>query len=458
MAIVHKFELNNMKMLLDTNSGAFHIVDDIIYKLVDYYKDYSYDEIIAKMSDLYGESEISEALLEIKELESKGLLYTEDLYEKVVKRNEDNSFIKAMCLNIAHDCNLRCKYCFASEGGYNGKRSLMSKEVGMAAIDFIISKSGSRTNLEVDLFGGEPLMNFDTIKAIVDYGREQEKLHSKVIRFTMTTNATLLNNEIMDYLNKNIGNIVLSIDGRKEVNDSVRVRADGKGTFDDIIPKIKKMVEMRDTGKQYYVRGTFTSLNLDFYNDVLALADLGFKEISIEPVVLPEENKLSLKNEHLETIFDQYEKIAQEIINRNNKGDSFKFYHFAIDMSGGPCIYKRVSGCGAGFEYIAVTPEGDIYPCHQFVGNEKFKMGTVFQNDIDTDIINEFKNGHVYNKPKCTNCWAKFYCSGGCQANNYNFNGSILEPYSIGCELQKKRLECALMIKAAEFQDVSIDK
>lgn len=452
MAIVHKFEQNNIKMLFDANSGAFHIVDDLIYEITDYYKKLTDEEILFKLQGKYDTTEIKEAISELKELESKGLLYAEDPYEKIaLEKNDGNSYIKAMCLNIAHDCNLRCKYCFASEGGYNGRRELMSKDVGKSAIDFVIEKSGPRKNIEIDLFGGEPLMNFDAIKSIVDYGIEQGKRNNKVIRFTMTTNATLLNDEIMDYIDKNMGNIVLSIDGRKAVNDAVRVRADGKGSYDDILPKIKKMVNMRKKEKQYYVRGTFTSQNLDFYNDVIALADSGFNEISIEPVVLPPEDKLSLKEEHLGIIFEQYEKIAGEIIKRGNQG--FKFYHFAVDLDGGPCIYKRVSGCGAGFEYIAVTPQGDIYPCHQFVGNENYKMGTVYEKDINIDIANQFRNAHIYNKHKCRDCWAKFYCSGGCQANNYNFNGSILEPYDLGCKLQKKRLECALMIKAVQFQN-----
>lgn len=451
MAVIHKFEQNNIKMILDANSGAFHIVDDIIYEIIDYYKKYKNEEIINILKSRYDEDEIREAVGELKRLEDEGLLFSEDPYEDIIDKSNGEAFIKAMCLNIAHDCNLRCKYCFAHEGGYNGRKSLMSEEVGKAAIDFIIKKSGPRRNIEIDLFGGEPLMNLDVIKSIVAYGREQEKKNNKVIRFTITTNATLLNDETIDYLNENMNNIVLSIDGRKEINDSIRVRADGKGSYDDILPKIKKMVDKRSGDKQYYVRGTFTSRNLDFFNDVVELADLGFKEISIEPVVLPDSDELSLKKEHLQTIYEQYEKLACEIIKRQEEGNDFKFYHFAIDINGGPCVYKRISGCGAGFEYIAVTPEGDIYPCHQFVGNENYKMGSIFNGEINKNISDEFKNGHVYNKEECRSCWAKFYCSGGCQANNFNFNGNILKPYKLGCELQKKRIECALMIKAAQF-------
>lgn len=452
MANIHKFEQNGIKILLDANSGAVHVVDDIIYDIVDFYENMDCKEIEKMFSSKYDTDAIGEALGELKELKDKGLLYSKDPYEGMAI-NEGVSYIKALCLNIAHDCNLRCKYCFASKGGYGGKRLLMSEEVGKAAIDFVIEKSGPRKNIEVDLFGGEPLMDFEVVKSIVDYGREKGSEHGKNIRFTMTTNATLLNDEIIDYLDKNMGNIVLSIDGRKEVNDRVRVRCDGSGTYDCILPNIKKMVSRRSEGKQYYVRGTFTANNLDFYKDVVALADLGFKEISIEPVVLPEDDELSLKEEHVDTIFEQYDMLAKEIIRRKRQGNPIKFYHFNIDINGGPCIYKRVSGCGAGFEYVAVTPEGDIYPCHQFVGNDSFKMGTVFQGKIDDDISNMFKKGNIYNKPACRDCWAKFYCSGGCQANNYNFNGSILKPYELGCKLQKKRIECAIMIKALESMD-----
>lgn len=453
MAIIHKFELNGMKMVLDANSGSFHLVDDLIFDIIDLYKQNDKQQIIEQLRGKYSEMQIDEGMLELKELEDAGLLYTEDPYENIEQKIEDENYIKAMCLNIAHDCNLRCKYCFASEGGYNGKRSLMSYDVGKSAIDFIIQSSGPRKNIEVDLFGGEPLMNFNTVRSIVDYGIMQGSKHGKTVRFTMTTNATLLNDEIMDYLDKNMGNIVLSIDGRKKVNDEVRIRADGRGTYDDILPKIKHMVDKRKSGKQYYVRGTFTAKNLDFYNDVMELVNQGFDEISIEPVVLEESGELSLKEEYLDTIFVQYEKIALEVLKREKEGKGFKFYHFNIDVNGGPCIYKRISGCGAGFEYVAVTPEGDIYPCHQFVGNDRYKMGNVFEGKLKKEISDEFKYANLYNKPGCRDCWAKFYCSGGCQANNYNFNGNILKPYELGCKMQKKRIECALMINAARHQN-----
>lgn len=445
---IHKFRQCDLNIVIDVNSGAIHIVDDVVYDILDHYESKSREDIIAVLMDKYSHEQIEEGLGEVEYLVKEGMLFSDDPYKDMILKDEGPSYIKAICLNVAHDCNLKCKYCFASEGDYNGARQLMSPEVGKRAIDFVIRNSGPRHNIEVDLFGGEPLMNFKAIKEIMDYAKEQGKIHNKNIRFTITTNATLLNDENMDYIDKNMGNVVLSIDGRKEVNDNIRRRYDGSGTYDQIMPKIKKMVEIRQKGKQYYVRGTFTSENLDFYNDVIALADEGFKEISIEPVVLEESHPLALKKEHLETIFEQYDKLTEEIIKREKEGRGFKFYHFAMDLNGGPCVYKRISGCGAGHEYVAVTPEGDIYPCHQFVGNEKFKMGNLSDGDVDKNISNMFKNGHIYNKPKCMNCWARFYCSGGCQANNYSFNGDIHVPYELGCEMMKKRVECAIAIKA----------
>ena len=320
----------------------------------------------------------------------------------------------------------------ADEGEYKGCRKLMTAEIGKRAIDFVLEKSGPRKNIEVDLFGGEPLIAFDTVKEIVEYTKEKEKNYNKCVRFTMTTNATLLNDEIMEYLDKNMGNVVLSIDGRKEVNDNVRVRVDGSGSYDSILPKIKKMVKMRDKSKQYYVRGTFTRDNTDFFEDIKHLAKEGFDEISVEPVVLPNEHPLSLREEDLPVIFEQYDKLYDEMIKRHKEGNEFKFYHFNIDLQGGPCVYKRISGCGAGHEYVAITPDGDIYPCHQFVGNDKFKMGNLNSPELNKDISSKFKAAHIYNKPECKKCWARFYCSGGCQANNYNFNGDIHIPYKLG--------------------------
>lgn len=448
MQKIHRFVQDGDYYIIDVNSGAIHLVDELIYDLLDEEKLETKDELILKYKDKYSAEEISEAYSEIEELVNEEMLYSEDLYEKIANSDKSESFIKALCLNVVHDCNLKCKYCFAEEGEYKGARQIMSAEVGKKAIDFVIKKSGPRRNIEVDLFGGEPLMAFNNIKEIVEYAKEQGKIHNKVIRFTMTTNATLLNDEVMEYIDKNMGNIVLSIDGRKEVNDKVRVRADGSGCYDSILPKIKKMVEMRDEAKQYYVRGTFTRNNTDFFEDVKHLADLGFKEVSIEPVVLPDNDPLSLRKEDLPQIFEQYDKLYKELLKRKQEGNEFKFYHFNIDIQGGPCVYKRISGCGAGHEYVAITPLGEVYPCHQFIGNESFKMGNVYEDELNTEISESLKSAHIYNKPKCRECWARFYCSGGCQANNYNFSGDVHVPYEIGCEMQKKRIECAIALKS----------
>lgn len=449
MAKIHKFVQGGDFYAVDVNSGSVHVIDELVYDILDDNALDSKEETLKRLSSKYSREDIGEAYDEIKELEDDGSLYSEDLYRDIaMNMGEEPSFIKALCLNIAHDCNLRCKYCFADEGEYKGKRMLMSAETGKKAIDFVLRKSGPRKNIEVDLFGGEPLIAFETVKAIVDYAKEAEKAYNKNIRFTMTTNATLLTDEIMDYLDKNMGNIVLSIDGRKEVNDFVRTRVDGSGSYDSIVPKIRKMVEIRDKGKQYYARGTFTRANTDFFEDIKHLAQAGFDEISIEPVVLPAEHTLSLREEDLPKIFEQYDMLFDEMVKRHGEEDEFKFYHFNIDLQGGPCVYKRISGCGAGHEYVAVTPDGDVYPCHQFVGNEKFKMGTLDSEELDMSIADEFKNAHIYNKPECEECWARFYCSGGCQANNYNFNGDMHIPYKIGCEMQKKRVECAIALKS----------
>lgn len=449
MADIHKFSQGGIFYIIDVNSGGVHIVDKLVYDILDEDGLKTENEIIDKFKDRYSKEDIQECYAEITELINEGLLYSKDLYVNVVnKAVGTDSYIKALCLNIAHDCNLRCKYCFADEGEYRGKREIMSPDVAKKAIDFVIKHSGPRRNIEVDLFGGEPLMAFETVKQVVEYAKEVQKIHGKNIRFTMTTNATLLNDEIMKYIDENMGNIVLSIDGRKSVNDKVRVRADGSGSFDSILPKIKKMVSMRDKNKQYYARGTFTHENLDFFEDIKFLADEGFKEISVEPVVLPKEHPLALKEEDLPVIFKQYDKLYEDMLERRKSGKEFKFYHFNIDLQGGPCIYKRISGCGAGHEYVAITPSGDVYPCHQFVGNEKFKMGNIFEDDLDMNISEKFKNAHIYNKEECKKCWARYFCSGGCQANNYNFNGDILKPYHLGCEMQKKRIECAVALKS----------
>lgn len=454
LALIHKFIQDDNMYVIDVNSGSIHIVDKLVYDLIDESGLKSKEELIDKFKDIYAKEEISEAYDEINELIKEGALYSKDLYEEIGKKTgEEESFIKALCLNVAHDCNLRCKYCFADEGEYKGKRELMSAEVGKRAIDFVIKHSGPRRNIEVDLFGGEPLLAFDAVKEIVEYAKKKEKEHNKNIRFTMTTNVTLLTDEIMEYLDKNMGNIVLSLDGRKSVNDSVRVRRDGSGSYDSIVPKLKKMVEIREKGKQYYARGTFTRNNTDFYEDIMHMADLGFDEISVEPVVLPDDSPLSLREEDLPKIFEQYDKLYKEMLRRHKEGKEFKFYHFNININGGPCVYKRISGCGAGHEYVAITPSGDIYPCHQFIGNEAFKMGNIFEGTLNMNLSKEFKNAHIYNKPKCKECWARFYCSGGCQANNYNFNGDMHVPYEIGCKMQKKRIECAIALKSKIMEE-----
>lgn len=449
MELIHKFRQGEDFYVIDVNSGAVHEVDELVYDVLDADKLKSVEELKEIYKNKYSVEEIEEVYSELKELVDEEQLYSKDLYEGIAMLSEKAEVaIKALCLNIIHDCNLKCKYCFADEGEYKGCRKSMSAQVGKDAIDFVIKNSGKRKNIEVDLFGGEPLMAFDTIKEIVDYAREQEKIYNKNIRFTMTTNATLLDAEKMDYLDKNMGNIILSIDGRKEVNDKVRIRYDGTGSYDTILPKIKNMVDVRDKSKTYYVRGTFTRENTDFFEDVKHFVNEGFDEISIEPVVLPDEHELSLRESDLETIFDQYDKLCEYMIQKHEEGKEFKFYHFNIDLQGGPCIYKRISGCGAGHEYVAVTPDGEIYPCHQFVGNPDFLMGDIYEGVKNFKIVQELKDAHIYNKPTCKGCWARFYCSGGCQANNFNFNGDVHIPYELGCKMQKKRIECAIALKA----------
>ncbi len=451
--MIHKYSMNGLFIVLDVNSGAVHVVDEIVYDILDFYKELPLDEIILKLKDKYSADEVREAYGEIKELENEKLLYTEDIYKEVIPLIERRDpVVKALCLHIAHDCNLKCKYCFAEEGEYHGKRELMSLEVGKKAIDFLIKASGKRKNLEVDFFGGEPLMNFDVVKGIVEYARSIEKEKGKNFRFTITTNGILLNDDIMEYINENMHNVVLSIDGRKEVNDRMRPRAGGQGSYDNIVPKFQKLAESRNQ-TDYYVRGTFTRHNLDFGKDVLHLADLGFKQISVEPVVADPSEDYAIQEEDLPVIFEEYESLAKDIIKRRKEGKWFNFFHFMIDLTGGPCVTKRLVGCGSGTEYLAVTPTGDLYPCHQFVGQEQFKMGTVDTGVVNTDIRKDFEQCNVYNKPVCQNCWAKFYCSGGCVANSYNSHGDLITPYEIGCEMQKKRIECAIMIKAVENEE-----
>ena len=449
MALIHKFKQGDNFFVLDVNTGAVHIVDELVYDLVDDNELRSKEELIKEFGAKYGEETISEAYEELQELVDQEILYSKDQYEDIAHSSmDDRDYIKAVCLNIIHGCNLRCKYCFADEGEYNGHKGVMSVETAKKAIDYVVKRSGPRRNIEIDLFGGEPTMIMDTIKEIIAYARENEKAWKKNIRFTMTTNATLLNEDMMDFMDKEMGNIILSLDGRKEVNDNVRIKVDGSGSYDDILPNIKRMIEKRDKSKHYYVRGTFTGANTDFYEDVKAMVNEGFREISIEPVVLEKGHFLELKEEHLPEIFENYDKLYNEMVRRKKEGDEFNFYHFNIDLNGGPCVYKRISGCGAGFEYVAITPQGEVYPCHQVVGKEEFKLGDIYDDTYDAELGKKFKKAHIYNKPKCRECWARFYCSGGCQSNNFAFNGDMNIPYEIGCKMQKKRIECAIALKA----------
>lgn len=448
--MIHKYSMNGLFIVLDVNSGAVHIVDEAVYNVLDFYKEMSEQEIINKLSDRFSQTELHEAIAEIKELEENKMLYTEDIYEQVIPMiNKRNPVVKALCLHIAHDCNLKCKYCFAEEGEYHGKRELMTTEVGKKAIDFLIKASGTRKNLEVDFFGGEPLMNFQVVKDIVEYARFLEKENNKNFRFTITTNGILLNDEIQKYINENMHNVVLSVDGRQSVHDKMRPCANGKGSYDIVMPKYKKLADSRNQ-TDYYVRGTFTRHNLDFGKDVFHLADEGFKQISVEPVVADLSEDYAIQSEDLPSIFAEYEKLACDIVERRKNGEWFNFFHYMIDLTGGPCVTKRLVGCGSGTEYLAVTPTGDLYPCHQFVGIEQFKMGTVDTGVEKPEIREQFENCNVYSKPACKKCWARFYCSGGCVANSYNTHGDLISPYEIGCEMQKKRIECAIMIKAME--------
>ena len=450
MSLIHKFKQGDNYFVLDVNTGAVHIVDELVYDLVDDNGMKSKEETVKILSNKYDKEIIEEAYDEIMELVKDGMLYSEDKYEDIAHGSmDDRDYIKAVCLNIIHACNLRCKYCFADEGEYNGHKGVMSIDTAKKAIEYVVKRSGPRRNIEIDLFGGEPTMIMDTIKEIIKFARENEAKWNKNIRFTMTTNATLLNEEMMDFMDKEMGNIILSLDGRKSVNDNVRIKVDGSGSYDDILPNVKKMIERRTEGKTYYVRGTFTRANTDFYEDVKAMVDEGFREISIEPVVLEDGHPLAIREEDLDQIMENYDKLYEEMVRRKREGkDEFNFYHFNVDLNGGPCVYKRISGCGAGFEYVAITPQGEVYPCHQFVGREEYKLGSIYDESYDSELGKKFKKAHIYNKPKCRNCWARFYCSGGCQANNISFNGDINVPYEIGCKMQKKRIECAIALKA----------
>ena len=451
--MIHQYKNNGYNIVMDINSGAIHVVDEVSYDMIALYEDHDKDAVIAEVAKTYpniSREELEEAYDEITSLKEEGSLFTKDEYEgRVIDYTKRPTVVKALCLHIAHACNLSCKYCFAEEGLYHGKKAeLMPYEVGKQALDFLVANSGNRRNLEVDFFGGEPLLNFDVVKQLVAYGRELEKTHDKHFRFTLTTNGVLLNDEIMEFANREMDNVVLSIDGRKEIHDMMRPFQRGDGSYDIILPKFKKFADSRGQQK-YYARGTFTHNNLDFSEDVLHLADLGFKQISVEPVVAQSTDDYALQEEDLPKLFEEYDKLAAEMVKRHGTDKDFTFFHCMIDLEGGPCVYKRLSGCGSGTEYMAVTPSGELYPCHQFVGTEGFKMGDVWTGITNTEMQTQFKGCNVYSRPACKDCFAKFYCSGGCAANAYNFTGDIRGNYALGCELQKKRIECAIMIKAA---------
>lgn len=490
--MVHCYKNGGYHIVLDVNSGSVHVVDRAVYDMIPvcekaYEKkcrmhssgsekesckagdkeggrcdgDFSaMREAVfsdTALQEKYDRKTLEEALSEIEELVAQELLFSEDIYEEYVDGFQDReTVVKALCLNIAHDCNLRCSYCFADEGQYHGgKRGLMSLEVGKAALDFLMDHSGNRRNLEVDFFGGEPLMNWEVVKNIVAYGRELEKKNDKRFRFTLTTNGVLLNDEILEFANREMANLVLSIDGRREVHDRMRPFPGRRGSsYDTIVPKFLKAANSRNQ-QNYFVRGTFTRYNLDFSKDVEELANLGFQQISVEPVVAKPEDDYALREEDLPTLFEEYDQLAQLLLKRHREGRDFHFFHFDIDLTGGPCVAKRLSGCGSGCEYLGVTPWGELYPCHQFVGNEKFILGDVFHGVNRTDLVGEFKACNVYTKKECRNCFARYYCSGGCAANAYNFTGDINGTYSIGCELQRKRVECAIMIQAALAEEDS---
>ena len=464
--MIHQYISNGYHIVLDVNSGSVHVVDEQAYRVIPVVEkiikekagaEVQPEEMAAEAADILSGQEgreitaqdLQETDQEILELKDAGMLFTEDIYEKYIGDFKNRqTVVKALCLHIAHDCNLACKYCFAEEGEYHGRRALMSFEVGKKALDFLVANSGNRVNLEVDFFGGEPLMNWQVVKDLVNYGRSLEEPHHKKFRFTLTTNGVLLNEEVLEFVNREMANVVLSIDGRKEVHDRMRPHRGGQGSYDEVVPKYQHVAESRNQ-MNYYVRGTFTHHNLDFAEDVRHLADLGFEQISVEPVVAADTEDYALREEDVPQILEEYDKLALEYIRRKKEGKGFNFFHYMIDLEGGPCVAKRLSGCGSGTEYLAVTPWGDFYPCHQFVGQEEFLMGNVDEGIVRTDIRDRFKCCNVYAKPKCKDCFAKFYCSGGCAANAYNFTGEINGAYDLGCELQRKRIECAIMIKAA---------
>ena len=451
--MIHQYKLNGYNVVLDVCSGSIHVVDEVAYDIIAMYEGADKDTVLSAIREKYkdrediSDSDIEECFAQVESLKSKGKLFTPDTFESMAGKLKEKTsgVVKALCLHIAHTCNLNCSYCFASQGKYHGDRAVMSFEVGKRALDFLIENSGSRRNLEVDFFGGEPLMNFEVVKQLVAYARSVEKEKNKNFRFTLTTNGMLIDDDVIEFANKEMSNVVLSLDGRKEIHDRFRVDYAGKGSFDRIVPKFQKLVNARE-GKNYYMRGTFTHANPDFLTDIKTMLDLGFTELSMEPVVCAAGDPSELTEEDKPIVMEQYEKLAELMIKRDDEGKPFTFYHYMIDLKGGPCIYKRISGCGSGTEYMAVTPWGDLYPCHQFVGEEKFKLGDIWQGVTNKDTQKEFADCNVYARPDCHSCWAKLYCSGGCAANAYHSTGSVRGIYKYGCDLFKKRMECAIMV------------
>jgi uncharacterized protein len=444
--------MNGYNIIMDSNSGAVHSVDEMAYDIISMYEDNSKSEIITEIVKKHGvtKEDVLETISEIEGLKDEKLLFSKDPFEEAAMEFKNRqSVLKAICLHVAHACNMDCKYCFAGKGDYSGKSGIMSLEVGKQSLDFLVKNSGTRHNLEVDLFGGEPLLNWDVCKGIVEYGRELEKKYDKKFNFTLTTNGILLNDEIIEYTTKEMGNVVISLDGRKRTHDFMRQTKDGGGTYEKIIDNFKKLADAREQ-KEYYMRGTYTAYNKDFANDILHMADLGFKETAMEPVVGPPDADYTLKDEDVDYLCEQYEKLALEMLKREEKGEGFNFYHYTIDLTGGPCIVKRVSGCGVGTEYLAVTPTGDLYPCHQFVGQDDFCVGNIYEGVTNKGVIKQFETCNVYSHKECKDCFAKLYCAGGCAANAYFSKGDINEVYELGCKLHRKRIECAIMMKVAE--------
>ena len=458
--MIHQYKLLGYNIVLDVCSGSVHVVDDVAYDIIALFEKEGRDEILAEMIKKYEgkdgitKEDIEECYDQVIELRDSGKLFSPDTFEPMAGtlKEKTRGVVKALCLHIAHTCNLNCSYCFASQGKYHGERAVMDFETGKRALDFLIENSGKRHNLEVDFFGGEPLLNFDVVKRLVEYAREVEKKHNKNFRFTLTTNGVLIDDDVIDFANREMSNVVLSLDGRREIHDRFRVDYAGNGSFDKIVPKFQRLVESRG-GKNYYMRGTFTHANPDFLEDIKVMLDLGFNELSMEPVVCAPGDEAELTPSDMEIVKDQYEKLAELMLARHKEGRPFTFYHYMIDLTGGPCIYKRISGCGSGTEYMAVTPWGDLYPCHQFVGEEKYKLGNIYDGITNTAAQKEFADCNVYSREECRDCWARLYCSGGCAANAYHATGSVAGVYKSGCKLFKKRMECAIALCIAKQFD-----